>query len=62
MTLLCSQLFKLMDIDGNGYISREEFIKAFEPKFDLPKHPSAGMNVPWPLLTSLLLAHPSVAS
>jgi hypothetical protein len=33
-----------MDANADGYISREEFVKAFEPKVEkvsLPKHPTA---------------------
>jgi Ca2+-binding EF-hand superfamily protein len=38
------QVFKAMDANADGYISREEFVKAFEPKVEkvsLPKHPTA---------------------
>jgi len=35
------QVFKSMDLNADGFISREEFVKAFEPKLELPKHPTA---------------------
>ena len=36
-----SQDFNAMDLNADGYISRDEFVKAFEPELELPKHPSA---------------------
>ena len=42
LNVLCAlQVFKAMDQNADGFISREEFVKAFEPNLELPKHPTA---------------------
>ena len=39
--LYALQVFKAMDQNADGFISREEFVKAFEPNLELPRHPTA---------------------
>jgi len=36
-----SEVFKAMDADADGFISRDEFLKAFEPQVELKAHPTA---------------------